>query len=210
MPLTRGEGRWADECERRYTSWPALAGRECSPAGGCNCSGTECPPFAPPFGLNSGVVLFDLHKLRSQGADAHLQAVRRVLAEYPGRLRMADQDVYNVLAFSRGVGVRTLPCRWNVRTDSLCRNRSNVGLMHGSRWSLHHQGRPFSKAWLKLADLAASLSAGDVATSGAQAARAAIRALCNAEGGPDEPWPWNNHPRPEADYWGTTYWRSKF
>jgi hypothetical protein len=78
------------------------------------------PPAINPWGLgglNSGVMLADLARLRAAGAEAAWQAVVRTHGA--GALHLGDQDVLNVWLHAHPDAVLPLPCDWNARGDCL-------------------------------------------------------------------------------------------
>lgn len=109
----------------------------------------ECPPYYKPYGLNSGVSMLRLDRLRAASFN---NTVADIVAKFSKRLKLADQDVWNVYAQAAPQNAFLMPCEWNVRTDSLCRQRSMVKLLHGSRWSFHHEARSIGQAWIKVGE----------------------------------------------------------
>ena len=96
-------------------------------------------------GLNSGVILFDLQKLRSDPWNDELD---RFLTTYT--LRYHDQDLLNLYFHRHPERLRLLSCRWNYRTDHCffqahCQDvgpaesgdKAMIGLLHGSRGVFH-------------------------------------------------------------------------
>jgi len=79
--------------------------------------------FLPPTGLNSGVLLMDLDRMRRTtpplDAQAFLEANKEVIS-------MGDQDVINSWAYHNPHEVGVLPCRWNRRSDSDCASLDDV------------------------------------------------------------------------------------
>jgi hypothetical protein len=117
-------------------------------------------PYFGPTGLNTGVVLVKGQKLR-QGAAKFVQSFVSIIkkygpeafilpeqvldcqsfnsnfvAKYNTCLVNRHQDAINVYGYLNPEKINVLPCQWNVRTDSLCRNRTNTMIMHGSRKGL--------------------------------------------------------------------------
>lgn len=140
----------------------------------------ECPPFPAPSGLNSGVALLQLDRLRQA---TFAQQVADIVADYGRRLKLADQDVWNVYAHLHPKRIHELPCEWNVRTDSRCQRRNATALMHGNRWTLHHTRRPFAKAWMKLG------VAKNATRDSWGLLRDQVQKLCRREDFHNEPWP---------------------
>ncbi len=96
-------------------------------------------------GLNSGVILLNLQKLRS---DPWNEELDQFLATYT--LRYHDQDLLNLYFYHHPERLHLLSCRWNYRTDH-CFFRAHcpdvgpaesgeaavIGLLHGSRGVFH-------------------------------------------------------------------------
>ncbi|GAX29144.1 UDP-xylose:glucoside alpha-1,3-xylosyltransferase [Fistulifera solaris] len=96
-------------------------------------------------GLNSGVILLNLEKLRS---DPWNEELDQFLATYT--LRYHDQDLLNLYFYHHPERLHLLSCRWNYRTDH-CFYREHcsdvgppesgetavIGLLHGSRGVFH-------------------------------------------------------------------------
>jgi len=91
-------------------------------------------PYVYPVGINAGVLLLDLEKLRRVEPEWSNE-VNRILFHYDGMLHTGDQDVLNILFHRKAEYLFLLPCEWNIREDSWCRmERANdLGIVHGSR-----------------------------------------------------------------------------
>merc|ERR1719235_1479660 len=96
------------------------------------CDNVTCAPFYQPYGLNSGILLLQLDRIRKSGM---LSEMTQTATKYDKEaFPLADQDFYNAYAFNHPERVFVLPCSWNVRTDSLCyvSDTNPVHLFHGS------------------------------------------------------------------------------
>ena len=101
-------------------------------------------PFYEPFGLNSGVIMMHLSRLRQFRWMANLTHFH---SQYHSSFSYGDQDLFNVLFhFNRDLMYR-LPCEWNFRADhcavdatSTCHVKAGEGiaLLHGSRKAFHN------------------------------------------------------------------------
>ena len=67
----------------------------------------------PGTGLNSGVVLMNLTRLRALPGGSFTGTVRSIWDEYKGKLVYADQDFINVLGRHSPYLIQPLPCEWN-------------------------------------------------------------------------------------------------
>lgn len=97
-------------------------------------------PFYGATGLNSGVVMVRNSVLGQslEAQQAYALAFINIVDKYGvSAFSLADQDALNAYAHDHPDHIAVLPCEWNVRTDSLCRNRTRTALMHGSRKALH-------------------------------------------------------------------------
>ena len=74
------------------------------------------------FSFNTGVILLDLHKLRSLQWNQlwRLTAEKDLVTHYFTSL--ADQDIFNAVLFQYPQLVHTLPCQWNVQLSDNTRS----------------------------------------------------------------------------------------
>ncbi|GFO27022.1 glucoside xylosyltransferase 1, partial [Plakobranchus ocellatus] len=94
-------------------------------------------PFYGKFGLNSGVMLMDLNRLRQT---SWLSDMQRLFLQYRLALPWGDQDLINIYFAFHPDQMYLMPCKWNYRNDH-CRYSSNcvsaeesgVSVLHGSR-----------------------------------------------------------------------------
>ena len=91
-------------------------------------------------GFNSGVMLFDLDKVRSNFTQAHEEVVQFAKEHDDVELRVYDQTVMTLMGYLNPQVYRPLGCKWNYRTDCKKRQSCNAsvtpvtaGILHGSR-----------------------------------------------------------------------------
>ena len=75
-------------------------------------------PFYPPYGLNSGVLLLDLDKIRRVRLQSGLswnQEMRRLFSLYGDKLAFGDQDVLNIICAMQSALCMPLPAGYNYR-----------------------------------------------------------------------------------------------
>ena len=86
-------------------------------------------------GLNSGVLLLDLDKLRAAPWNEQFASY---LEQY--QLQFFDQDLLNIYFAQHAEKLQELPCEWNFRPDHCffsTQHCSKIGILHGNRGSLH-------------------------------------------------------------------------
>jgi len=99
-------------------------------------------PYVYPVGINAGVLLLDLEKLRRM-EPAWSKEIQDIRYHYDGKLHVGDQDVLNILFYRRKEYLMFLPCEWNIREDSWCRmeKANDLGIVHGSRKRFQPENR---------------------------------------------------------------------
>ncbi|OQR70613.1 hypothetical protein BIW11_11521 [Tropilaelaps mercedesae] len=110
-------------------------------------------PYVLPRGINSGVMLLNLTRLR---AFDWSQRVAAVYEQWRERVVWGDQDIINIIFSNHSDAVYILPCEWNFRPDhcqysSPCRgaNRQGPGLLHGSRAVFTNSKQPAFRSVFK-------------------------------------------------------------
>ena len=98
-------------------------------------------PFYRPWGLNAGVLLMDLRKIRRVRFDGGQRdwsgEVQRIYAQYGDKLEFGDQDVLNIICAEHRELCMPLPAGYNYRAG-LVENRGSFGkergvtIMHGA------------------------------------------------------------------------------
>jgi lipopolysaccharide biosynthesis glycosyltransferase len=139
--------------------------------------------YFKPHGLNGGVILMDLAKMRTMKT---VENMLRIMSKHgAANFVLGDQDLWNVYGFENPAHVYVLPCVWNVRGDSKCPHQSEYQIIHGSRWQIHHINTVAGKANREVrASIAMPLS--DL--GGRAALRVRIREIFPGLG-PNQPWP---------------------
>ena len=86
-----------------------------------------------PFGVNAGVLLLNLTRMRSSGFVAFA-------LNYTKYSRLGDQDILNEWLESRREQAYILPCELNRRTDSRCDApmHAEPAVLHGNRAAFEH------------------------------------------------------------------------
>ncbi|XP_033627891.1 glucoside xylosyltransferase 2-like [Asterias rubens] len=105
-------------------------------------------PYHGATGLNSGVMLMNLTRMRTFGWSAKILPIYR---EYKTKITWGDQDLINILFHFHPELVYVYPCEWNIRPDhcmySLNCQRittEGVAVIHGNRGVYHNdKQRPF-------------------------------------------------------------------
>uniref|UniRef100_A0A8D9AK01 Glucoside xylosyltransferase 1 n=1 Tax=Cacopsylla melanoneura TaxID=428564 RepID=A0A8D9AK01_9HEMI len=106
-------------------------------------------PYYGKTGLNSGVMLMNLTRMREFGWGNYLGPI---LKEFKTKMVFGDQDIINIIFYYHPETLLVFPCRFNFRTDH-CRYMPNcesamsdgVIVMHGSRAAfLSYKVPPFT------------------------------------------------------------------
>ncbi|KAL8584856.1 hypothetical protein ACOMHN_037561 [Nucella lapillus] len=107
-------------------------------------------PYVPPLGVNSGVMLMNLTRLRQS---TWLPSMVKFFNEYRLKIPWGDQDLINVYFHFHPEELYTFSCDWNYRPDhcmymSVCKSADQHGayVLHGSRGVMHNDKRPAFKA----------------------------------------------------------------
>lgn len=106
-------------------------------------------PFYGQLGVNSGVMLMNLTRMRKFNWEQHVLPIYK---EYKLRITWGDQDIINILFYYHPDKLHIMPCEYNYRPDhcmymSIC-NTSHTGikLIHGNRGYFHSNKQPLFKA----------------------------------------------------------------
>lgn len=96
-------------------------------------------PFYGKFGVNSGVMLMDLKRMREERWE---QLLLPIFEEYNLSLVFGDQDIINIYFYFHSSQLHVLPCELNYRPDhcmygSMCPARGGIKLIHGNRGYFH-------------------------------------------------------------------------
>ncbi|XP_011550541.3 glucoside xylosyltransferase 1 [Plutella xylostella] len=113
-------------------------------------------PFYGKNGLNSGVMLMNLTRMRDF---AWVDYVTPIMLEWKLYIPWGDQDIINIIFHYNGGAVHVLPCRYNYRTDQCVYGDACAGaaargvfLAHGSRRAFHSARHPAFQAIYKAVD----------------------------------------------------------
>lgn len=94
-------------------------------------------PYVKPYGVNTGVMLMNLTRLRKMKWENKLITIYSNNKE---KIRFGDQDILNIFFHAHSVYLYTLPCEWNYRpefchADLFCDHalKHGIGILHGSR-----------------------------------------------------------------------------
>jgi len=86
------------------------------------------PYYGPPgSGLNGGVALMNLTRLRALPGGGFTEAVRYIWERHKGNLPLADQDILNVVGGQSPYLLQPLPCEWNYHTWQCRPDRTERG-----------------------------------------------------------------------------------
>jgi UDP-xylose:glucoside alpha-1,3-xylosyltransferase len=107
-------------------------------------------PFVAPLGINSGVMLMNLTRLRDFRWETFLQPVLR---KYKLDIVWGDQDIINIIFHFNTDKLFTFPCQWNYRPDhciysQVCKEITDTGvkILHGNRNAFTEEKLPFFRA----------------------------------------------------------------
>ncbi|MFY9824867.1 MAG: glycosyl transferase family 90 [Thermoanaerobaculia bacterium] len=106
-------------------------------------------PYFQPLGVNSGVMLMDLARMREVRWRERMLAYRQQYVHIP----WGDQDLINIFFAESPEKLYVFSCEWNYRPDH-CEYGSNckaaeergVAVVHGNRQSFHTDKQPTFKA----------------------------------------------------------------
>lgn len=107
-------------------------------------------PYVPPLGVNSGVMLMNLTRLRQS---KWLPSLLEYYKEYRLKITWGDQDLINIYFHYFPEQLYIYPCDWNYRPDhcmymSVCKPAEQHGafVLHGCRRVMHNEKQPAFKA----------------------------------------------------------------
>uniref|UniRef100_L7M2I9 UDP-D-xylose:beta-D-glucoside alpha-1,3-D-xylosyltransferase n=1 Tax=Rhipicephalus pulchellus TaxID=72859 RepID=L7M2I9_RHIPC len=100
-------------------------------------------PFYQPLGVNSGVMLMNLTRMREFGWEKRLGPLLR---KYGSNISWGDQDLLNILFHDHPERLLLFSCRWNYRTDhcmygAYC-TAGPPAVIHGSRRAFISDSEP--------------------------------------------------------------------
>ncbi|CAG7720869.1 unnamed protein product [Allacma fusca] len=102
-------------------------------------------PFYGKTGLNAGVMLMNLTRIRSSGWTGK---ILEVTSEFKSKITLADQDILNIYFHSNPEEVHELTCDWNFRPfqcrkGSFCQDLTltqGISALHGNALSFTSEG----------------------------------------------------------------------
>uniref|UniRef100_A0A0A9XB39 UDP-D-xylose:beta-D-glucoside alpha-1,3-D-xylosyltransferase n=1 Tax=Lygus hesperus TaxID=30085 RepID=A0A0A9XB39_LYGHE len=107
-------------------------------------------PFYGKLGLNSGVMLMNLTRMRQFQWEKYLVPIYK---EYKLKMTWGDQDIINIIFNFHPERLYVYDCSYNYRSDhcmyrSVCSQaeRHGVNVLHGSRGTFHNEKQPAFKA----------------------------------------------------------------
>ncbi|XP_070508711.1 glucoside xylosyltransferase 2 isoform X2 [Chironomus tepperi] len=100
-------------------------------------------PFYQPFGVNSGVMLMNLTRMRNVNFEDKIQPIYQ---KYRNKLAWGDQDILNIYFHEHPHEMHLMKCEYNYRPDhcmytSQCDISSGVKVLHGNRGYFHKEGK---------------------------------------------------------------------
>lgn len=111
-------------------------------------------PFYGPLGVNSGVMLMNLTRMRSFKWQEYMWPLLR---EYKLKITWGDQDLINILFYYHPEKLFVFPCQFNYRPDhcmymNMCRAPHGVQILHGNRGYFHTDKQPLYSAIYRVFD----------------------------------------------------------
>lgn len=110
-------------------------------------------PFYGKLGVNSGVMLMNLTRMREFKWTDYLVPIHK---EYKLKITWGDQDIINIIFHFHPEKLYIYPCQYNYRPDhcmymSVCTKAETEGalVLHGSRGTFHSQKQPPFRAAFK-------------------------------------------------------------
>jgi len=106
-------------------------------------------PFYGRLGVNSGVMLMNLTRMREMKWEQHIVSIHK---EYKLRIIWGDQDIINILFYYHPDKLYIMPCEYNYRPDhcmymSICNmSQTGVKVIHGNRGYFHSDRQPLFKS----------------------------------------------------------------
>ncbi|KAM6937132.1 glucoside xylosyltransferase 1 [Xenentodon cancila] len=118
-------------------------------------------PYHGKTGINSGVMLMNMTRLREKSFKNDMTAVALrweeillpLLQKYKLNITWGDQDLLNIIFYHNPESLHVVPCQWNYRPDH-CMYGSNclpaeqegVFILHGNRGVYHNDKQPAFQA----------------------------------------------------------------
>jgi hypothetical protein len=100
-----------------------------------------------PNGLNSGILGVNINSWRSRAMSSR---VSDIINKFEGRLKLGDQDIFNILSKDDSALLHVLPCESNWRCDSQC--SSAPIFLHGNHQTFKYEWKNLFNKLLEAAD----------------------------------------------------------
>ncbi|XP_035215105.1 glucoside xylosyltransferase 1-like isoform X1 [Stegodyphus dumicola] len=107
-------------------------------------------PFYEPLGVNSGVMLMNLTRMRTFQWETYLPSIMK---EYRLNIVWGDQDIINIIFHFHPEKLYLFPCEWNFRPDhcmysNVCKTaeKNGIAIIHGNRGVFLNNKQPAFKA----------------------------------------------------------------
>ncbi|XP_055851935.1 glucoside xylosyltransferase 2 [Episyrphus balteatus] len=113
-------------------------------------------PFYGPLGVNSGVMLMNLTRMRLFDWENQILPLYK---KYRSQITWGDQDLINILFFYHPDKLYIFPCIFNYRPDhcmyvNVCNITEGIRILHGNRGYFHLSKQPiFKKIYETIRDL---------------------------------------------------------
>lgn len=111
-------------------------------------------PFYKPLGVNSGVMLMNLTRMRAFQWETYLP---QIMKEYKLNIVWGDQDIINIIFHFHPDKLYIFPCQWNYRPDhcmysSVCKTaeHNGIAIVHGNRGVFQNNKQLAFKAIYKI------------------------------------------------------------
>lgn len=106
-------------------------------------------PYYGRYGLNSGVLLMNLTRMREINFQENLL---NIYWEYNDTLKWHDQDMFNIYFHFHPEHFFEMPCEYNYRTDfcyknSTCEAKDGIKVIHGNRFSFFNSQLIFGQIY---------------------------------------------------------------
>ncbi|KAM3914616.1 glucoside xylosyltransferase 2 [Leptodactylus fuscus] len=122
-------------------------------------------PFYGATGVNSGVMLMNLTRIRKQQFKNNMipagltweEMLHPLYQKYKNYITWGDQDLLNIIFYFNPENLFVFPCQWNYRPDhcmygSNCKSaeEDGVSILHGNRGVYHDDKQPAFKAFYEV------------------------------------------------------------
>uniref|UniRef100_A0A803J9G0 UDP-D-xylose:beta-D-glucoside alpha-1,3-D-xylosyltransferase n=1 Tax=Xenopus tropicalis TaxID=8364 RepID=A0A803J9G0_XENTR len=122
-------------------------------------------PFYGTTGVNSGVMLMNLTRIRNQQFKNNMipagltweEMLHPLYQKYKNYITWGDQDLLNIIFYFNPEMLYVFPCHWNYRPDhcmygSNCKaaEEEGVSILHGNRGVYHDEKQPAFKAFYEV------------------------------------------------------------